>query len=165
MALSKSTADVIVETVATDGACQRAITPNPALDRLGDLQNPLTSTFLEFTGTAGAVRNFAMIMALKGPGDPVFDERICLGITAVTVKAIHRAMRAGKLPAIRSCSGVHRRHWGVEHEATWLRAADDSEYVFDWHATLKPRDPRISKLDDWMAATNAINYVFFKGFR
>jgi hypothetical protein len=165
MALSKATASVVVETVANDAACLRAISPNPKLDRFAELQNPLTSTVLQFTGTAGSVRNFAMILAGKGPGDPVFDERICLGIAALTVKAIHRAMRAGKLPDVRSCSGIHRRHWGVEHEATWVRTADDGEYVFDWHATLKPRDPRLSKATDWMEARNAINYVFFKGFR
>jgi hypothetical protein len=164
MALSKSTADAIVAAVAADTACLRAITPNPTLDKFAELTNPLTSTVLELTGAAGSVRNFAMILAGKGPGDPVFDDRICLGIVAVTVKAIHGAMRASKLPEVRACSGLHRRHWGVEHEATWIRTADDSEYAFDWHATLKPRDPLISKAEDWVVARNAINYVFFKGF-
>lgn len=164
MALSKSTADAIVAAVAADGACLRAITPNPVLDKFGELQNPLASKVLELTGTAGSARNIAMILAGKGPGDPVFDDRICLGIVAVTVKAIHGAMRARKLPDVRSCSGLHRRHWGVEHEATWIRAADDAEYVFDWHATLKPRNPLISKAEDWMVARNAIPYTFFKGF-
>jgi len=42
---------------------------------------------------------------------------------------------------------------------------DGSIYVFDWHATLKIRDPVISKLEDWRKAENAVNYVLFLGFK
>jgi hypothetical protein len=164
MSLSKAAADRIVLAVASDSTCLKAITPNPTLDKIGEWTNPLSSKVIEFTGTAGSLRNAFMMLAGKGPGDPVFDERICLGIAAVSVKAIHGAMRAGNIPEVRSCSGTHRRHWGIEHEATWIRTADDGEYVFDWHATLKPRNPMISKIDDWMEAKGAVPYVMFKGF-
>ena len=164
MTLSKNTADQIVAAVAADTACQKAIVPNPTLETLADWTSPGASLVLEFGGLAGGVRNFAMIMRGLGPGDPVFDERICLGIAAVTIKAIHKAMRAQQISGVASCSGIHRVHWGVEHEATWIRTTDDGEYVFDWHSTLRLKDPRISKASDWMVAGSAVNYVFFKGF-
>lgn len=158
--LSKAVAGKIVHAVASDPRCQKAIQPLPQADVLA----PVADLALRFTHTAGAVRNAAMLLQGKGPGDPEFDQKICLGIVAVTVKAIMDAVRARRIPEVLSVSGTHRVHWGVHHEATWVRMADDTEYVFDWHATLKVRDPAISKADDWLQARRAINFVLFQGF-
>ena len=52
----------------------------------------------------------------------------------------------------------------IEHEATWVRTSDDSTYAFDWHATLRLRDPMISTEDDFVKAQNATHFVLFDGF-
>jgi hypothetical protein len=159
MAISMEAAKKIVNAVAADARCCKAIEPNPN----GVYYNPIGTWALEFTQSAGGVRNLQMIFAGKGPGDEDFDRKICLGIVAQTVTAIHAAMKAQQLPEVRSCSGIHRVRWGIHHESTWVRMADDTEYVFDWHATLRVRDPAISKVSDWMDG-NAVNYVFFQGW-
>ena len=161
MALSKQAAQKIVDVVAGDARCRKAIEPNPEAIYLA----PGATWALEFTGTAGAVRNMAMIAMGKGQGDPDFDEKICLGIAERTVTAIHAAMKAGRLPEVRSCSSIHRVRWGIHHEATWVRMPDDTEYVFDWHATLRVHDPAISKVPDWMDGRSSVNFVLFQGFQ
>lgn len=88
-----------------------------------------------------------------------------IGIALVTSKAILNAISRGKLPEVHGSNTTHRIHWETHHEATWIRMKDDSEYIFDWHATLKVRDPAISKVEDWMIAKTAINFVLFSGFK
>lgn len=165
MALSKETARKIIEAVTIDTECQNAIEPNPTLQKIGGMLNPTTGFLLEFSHLAGSVRNAAMMLQGKYVGDKEFDEKICLGIALVTFKAILKAIKQGKLPEIHTASSIHRVHWGIHHEATWIRMKDDSEYVFDWHATLKMRDPAISKAEDWLIAKTAINFVLFSGFK
>jgi hypothetical protein len=119
---------------------------------------------------AGSVRNIPLVAKgiIQGKNledDPEATAKLCIGITAVTVKAIHNAIRQSKLPEVHGCSGTHRVHWGVHHEATWIRMKDGSEYVFDWHATLKINDPVISKADDWQNGRTGINFVLFAGFQ
>lgn len=157
MALARKTAGKIIDLVAADVNCQRAIQPESNTDFLWVMQD----LALEFTHTAGAFRNLAMIFSGKGPGDPTFDERICLGIALVTANAI----RKGNLPEVRSVATCHRVHWWVHHEATWVRMRDESEFVFDWHATLTIRDPAISRLENWIDAKMAVNYRIFLGFK
>jgi hypothetical protein len=161
MALSKETAQKIVEAVIIDADCQRIIEPNPSLPSF----NPGTDLFLRFSHLAGSVRNAAMMMQGKYTGDKEFDEKICLGIALVTFKAVLNAIKQGRLPEVHTANSIHRIHWGIHHEATWIRMKDDSEYVFDWHATLKLRDPAISKAEDWMRAQTAINFFLFSGFK
>jgi len=161
MALSRETAGKIVEVVAADANCRKAIQPKPELDFL----NPGTALLLEFSHLAGSVRNLAMMAQGKYVGDPVFDERICSGIAVVTQNAIYAAIKQGKLPDVRTAGATHRVHRTVHHQATSIDMIDGSIYVFDWHATLKIQDPVISKLDDWRNAENAINYVMFFGFK
>ncbi|MBK7708254.1 MAG: hypothetical protein IPJ30_21505 [Acidobacteria bacterium] len=58
MALSKVTASKIIEVIAADVECRRAIQPNPSLASL----NPVTSLLLEFTHIAGSVRNISLVL-------------------------------------------------------------------------------------------------------
>lgn len=173
MALSKSTAGKIVAAVAADPECQRVInwpliSPkiDPALPPVIQSIANAGRTILEFTGNAGATRNALLLLAGKGPGDASFDEKICLGISVVTQKAILKAMSAGRIPEIRSCSPAHREVgvFHVHHQATGVRTADDTWYIFDWHATLKLSNPAISKESFWLLGAAGISYVFFKGF-
>lgn len=161
MALSKETAGKIIEIVAADANCRKAIQPMPELDFL----NPGTALLLEFSHLAGSVRNLAMMAQGKYVGDPVFDERICSGIAVVTQNAIYAAIKRGKLPEVRTAGATHRVHRTIHHQATSIDMIDDSIYVFDWHATLKIQDPVISRLDDWRMGQNAVNYVLFSGFK
>ena len=102
---------------------------------------------LEFTGTAGSARNAPMLLEGKDFSDDDVAEKICLGITEIA-----------------SIATSHRRHLGIEHEATWVRMKDSSQYIFDWHATLRIRDPIISHYDDWQAARGGTHYFWFFGF-
>lgn len=161
MALSRETAGKIIEIVAADINCQRVIQTNPSSSFL----NPGTDLFLRFSHLAGSVRNAAMMLQGKYTGDKEFDEKICIGIALVTFKAILVAIKQNRLPEVYTANSTHRVHLGTHHEATWIRMKDDSEYVFDWHATLKLRDPVISKIEDWQKAQNGINYLLFSGFK
>jgi hypothetical protein len=173
MALSRSTANKIVAAVVADPDCQRVINwplISPTIDQalppaILSFANGARS-ILEFTQSAGAMRNTLMLLAGKEPGDASFDEKICLGISLVTLKAILKAMSAGRIPEIRSCSAVHRvtGAFHVHHQATCVQTADRNWYVFDWHATLRPSDPAVSKQSFWLLGTTGINYVFFSGF-
>ncbi|HRH43436.1 MAG TPA: hypothetical protein PKY82_17530 [Pyrinomonadaceae bacterium] len=170
MALSKETAGKIIQAVAIDQDCQNAISPNPILQKMAPVLNPTTDFLLKFTHLAGAVRNIPLvaknILQGKTPQeDPEMTARLCLGILAETVEAIHTALRQKKIPEVHTASGISRTHWGTHHAATCIRMEDDSEYVFDWHATLKINDPVISKPDDWVNAKIGINYVLFQGFK
>ena len=141
MALSKSTAAKIVAAVVADPECQRMInwslispTIDPALPPAILSFANAGRTFLEFTQSAGAMRNALMLLAGMEQGNASFDEKICLGISLVTLKAILKAMSAGRIPEILSCSCVHREAgaFQVHHQATGVRTADDTWYVFDW---------------------------------
>ena len=161
MALSKETASRIIDVVAADAKCRKAIQPRPELDFL----NPGTGLLLEFSHLAGSARNLAMILQGKYIGDPDFDERICSGIAVVTQNAIFAGIRAGKIFGVRTTGNAHRVHRTIHHEATSVDMTDGSIYIFDWHATLKVHDPVISRYEDWLNAQNGVNYVLFSGFR
>jgi len=173
MALSKATADQIVAAVVADPECQRVINWsffNPIIDQT---LPPVAQTFingiktvLEYTQSAGGVRNGVMLLSGKGTGDKSFDERICLGISELTQRTILKAMTAGKITGLRSCCPIHRETgpFKVHHQATGVRTLDDKWYVFDWHATLKPGDPVIDSDWAWTAGARGTNYVMFKGF-
>ena len=165
MALSKEIAGKIIEVIAADAECRKSIQPNPALD----LISPMTG-LLELTRLAGSVRNIPLVLKnilqnKKPEDDAEMTKLLCIGIVAATVKPLIAAVRRKGLPGVHTAGAISRVHWGVDHTATWIRMEDDSEYVFDWHATLKITDPAISKAPDWMRAQNAVNYIFFAGFQ
>jgi hypothetical protein len=165
MALSKETARKIIEVVAADPSCRNSIEPFPALG----IVNPGSDLLLRFSHLAGSVRNIPWvaknIIEGKTPEqDPEMTAKICVGIAFNTFEAIRKAIGQGKLPEVYAAGVGQRVHWGVHHQATSIRTQDRSEYIFDWHATLKIHDPAISKVDDWVIAQKAINYVLFSGF-
>jgi hypothetical protein len=41
---------------------------------------------------------------------------------------------------------------------------DESEYVFDWHATLKPTDPLINTEPRWTDGLMGFHYSRFPGY-
>jgi hypothetical protein len=162
MALTKQVAQKIVDAVADDSECWRVIEPPASRDP----KVRAMTRVLEYTETAGSFRNVLLMAMGKEPGDPTFDRLICQGVQVVTQKAILKWMRANRLPEVRSCAGAHRITgiFRVHHQATWVRMRDDAEYVFDWHATLRVRNPVISKLPDWLVARNGLLFEQFEGF-
>ena len=157
MSLSRKTAAKIVDAVAADATCKRAIQTNPAFD----LFFAGRMLALEFTGTAGSARNALMLLEGKDFSDDDVAEKICLGIALATANAIRKA----EITEIASLATSHRRHLGIEHEATYLGTYErSSQYIFDWHATLRIRDPIISHYDDWQAARGGTHYFWFLGF-
>lgn len=158
MALSRQTAKKIIDVVAADHTCQRIIRIEPDKNFL----LPLFPSILRFTNLAGSFRNASMMLQLKYTGDKEFDEKICIGIRIITVAAIIKAL--GRLPEIHTAGQVHRVNWGNHHEATWIKMKDNTEYVFDWHATLTIHDPLISRVENWVKGDIAVHFLIFRGF-
>ena len=170
MALSQETAKKIIDVVAADADCRNSIESSGSVNAtINPVPDLLFNQYLRFKGLAGSVRNIPLVMhgivSGKSPeDDPETTAKLCIGIVAVTVKAIIAAIRQGKLPEVKSSSAISRVSWKIHHSATWVRMTDDSEYVFDWHATLLILDPRLSKAENWVKAQGAINFVLFRGF-
>jgi hypothetical protein len=119
---------------------------------------------LERLHWAGAARNLAMVLMLKGPGDEEFDSKICRGIALTTKVAIVASVLNGKLPKVQSSYVAERVVKGYPHAATNLYMKDGTEYVFDWWPTLNPRNPLVSSLAVWRVAGKSVEYKAFKGF-
>ena len=156
MSLSRETAGKVVDAVAGDAACKRAIQTDPLFDVF--FAGPMLA--LEFTGTAGSARNALMLLEGKDFSDDEVVEKICLGIALATANAIRKA----GISDVKSVATSHREKLGIHHEGTWLRMQDSSQYIFDWHATLRTRDPLISPYDDWHAGKPGTHYFSFFGF-
>lgn len=164
MALSKAAASEIVKVVEADVNCRNVILWNP---NLAFIRFPL-----DFMQITGSIRNLWFDYLLgkkKMEDDEEKSSRICIGITMFTVIALVAALRQRKLPGVRSIAGISRVTgiFNVHHTATRIRMDDDSEYVFDWHATLQVSNPVISKMSDWVDARRltSFHYVFFRGFK
>lgn len=154
MSLSLQTARKVVEIVDSDADCRRVIS------------DPFKSFLLEKAGLAGSARNAALLAFGwafgKGEGTDEFNDLICQGIAQYTFKALFKNI--SKIPELRAVATSHRKHLGTHHEATWLRMTDDSEYIFDWHATLNIYNPLISRADKWQKAEDQIPLIHFGGF-
>jgi hypothetical protein len=50
-------------------------------------------------------------------------------------------------------------------ENWWVRMKGDTEYVFDWHATLNIYNPILSQAADWPQALNEVPAASFRGFK
>jgi hypothetical protein len=174
MALSKEAAKKIIDVVSADPACIDAmkwnLSDNEILNSMipTPVQNMFgaAKVFMAQTGTAGGVRNSGMLARGKEQGDAEFDKKACYGISLVTMKAILKAMSAKQLPEVSKCSTIHRVTGaaGVHHDATRIMTPDECEYVFDWHATLKPADPIINTDVRWLDGKWGFNYSRFSGF-
>ena len=162
MALTVETVRKICDIVNKDTDCRSVIN--------ADVPSPV----LQLTGLAGAARNLVLISGDIIPplatrsinemlGRKVDNTKLlCLGITVATQKAILRERKS--LPELHACAAISRVHWGVHHTATWVRMKDDSEYAFDWHATLNIYDPLLSRAEEWMEAKGAVFARNFGGF-
>lgn len=162
MALTVETVRKICDIVNKDPDCRLVINSN------------INSPVLEMAGLAGSVRNMILIsgdfippLATRSINDMLGrkvdnSKLLCIGITAATSKAILKERKS--LPELHSCSAISRIHWGVHHTATWVHMKDDSEFVFDWHATLNIYDPLLSRAADWIDAKGEVFARNFRGF-
>lgn len=164
MSLTKSEATEIVNAVAADAESLRRIQEGAIVaDKLPDSW-----------GINGSIRNWGYVacnMASFGnacdPRDAAYAEKVCTGITDATIKAITDASNcrkalAGRIKKVTSISRVG--FMGTDHTATEVIMDDGSEYVFDWHATLNPRNPMLHKAADWSRSTGGRTFASFAGF-
>ena len=88
MALDIDTARVIVDVISADLSSRRLLndygahpTPTPPFidPPMGFVPPMPLHGALESLHLAGAARNLAMVLLLKGPGDKEFDDKICTG--------------------------------------------------------------------------------------
>jgi hypothetical protein len=169
MALSKETARKIINVVKTDTDCQKAVSfdSNDASDWI----SLLGGTYFMMGGISpGSVRNAYyitknLLLGREIEQDDYQSSRICIGIVASTVKALSRALMQKRLPEVKAVSGSSRVLHGIHHTATWVRLADETEYVFDWHPTLDLENPMLSKADDWNRNGLSTPYALFGGFK
>lgn len=161
MALSKSQATAIVEVVAAHPPSIARIQKDPWRD------SALTHALPDSWGATGASRNWRLVLTGRDPTDPAIAATVCTGIADSTMEALTKALngRPGALPGVKSINVLSRNGTlGTDHTATLIVMADGTEYVFDWHATLNPRNPMISKKRDWLDSRGGITYVHFTGF-
>lgn len=160
MALTKSQATAIVDVVAADPISILRIEKSSA--------DPLTARMVpESLGISGAMRNWGFVAIGADSSDPAVAMFVCTGIAEATSTAIEQAKAAkpGSLPGVKSAGQVSRvGTLGTDHTATLITMDDGSEYVFDWHATLNPRNPMISKKSDWMRSSGGTTYFHFAGY-
>jgi len=171
MALNKATAGKIIEIVAADPECQRRITWTKVNPALAAALPPVVLSFakgmekvLELGQIAGGVRNAVLMAMGREPGSKEFDEICCAGIAASVVEAIYKVLKMGGLPEVRSAPTVKRTARGIYHTANCFIMRDDSEYVFDWHATLQIRDPAINTVMAWESGAHGYNYRAMPNF-
>lgn len=167
MALSRSTAKEIIDIVSHDTKSTESI----------------SSVFSYFGSIAGSVRNAAMVGAdlpanlvnflgletTKNFPEGTWNREkwICSGIAKLTTEAINKAVLIQKkLPKVRFAREI-KRTGGNDHYATQLVMRDGSDYIFDWHATLNVRNPRIYRVRNWHSALTGSGYTYenFMGFK
>ena len=161
MCLSKEAASDIVSAVKKDADCNAKI--NSRLKR-----RPAS------WGASGWTRNVAYGVYLSVTLDdyvysasgtnPAFESLLCTGIASCTERAIAGALERPGIPEVKSVGKVDR--FDPPHTATLITMKEGSEYVFDWHATLNPRNPLIYRAADWQAKRRAYaqEAVAFTGF-
>src|SRR5436190_11582025 len=142
MSLSRKTAAKIVDAVAADATCKRAIQTNPAFDlffagRCWHSSSRERRGLHEMLRCSSKARIFQTMMLLR---------KFVSG-SRWQLRMQFERPRSRKSRALRQAIEN-----GIEHEATWVRMKDSSQYMVDWHATLRIRDPIISHYDDWQAA-------------
>jgi len=161
MKLTRGLAKAIVDVVALDKEAQRRI------------DSVLAYALPDALGGAGGIRNFgfALVETYFGDGNPTKeqDSLVCYGITEHTSQLINTAIKKSKqdsmLRTIKKASYVNRDLYGMPHQATLVCFQDDTQVVFDWHATLNSKNPLIyPSSDDFTKGTNSVNFDSFTGF-
>ena len=172
MALDIDTAKAIVDVICADVSSRRVLDnyrpppapPPPFIDPPMGFAPPMPlHGALESLHLAGAARNLAMLLRLKGPGDQEFDDKICTGVALTTKAAIVANMVSGKLPKVLGSYVAERVVNGYAHKGTGVGMRDGTDYVFDWWKTLNPRNPIVSSLAAWRVAGRSVEYRAFKG--
>jgi hypothetical protein len=157
LALTRSVAAQIVETVEKDAECKKRIPKVYGARVLGNL------------GIAGSLRNLANPKMFVVPNyQPTQEESdlACTGIAEATSKALNaRAKKEVSFPVAKSDS-VSRESQvlGVHHTATSVTLRTGESFVFDWHATLMIGNPMIHpSVDAWMHDVDGILYSQWTG--
>lgn len=148
MALSVVTATRIVSAVVQDSESRKRI------------DSPLAKVLPDRLGVAGGVRNVWMILQGNDGSEPEAAKLSCVGIADATSEAINGA----KIPGVASATMHDRPNTKTEHTATLVVMEDGSEYVFDWHTTLKVHEPMIYRKKEWDRASGGVLFSAFKGF-
>ena len=149
MCLPRLTAQQVVDAVRNDATCNLNI--KSWLRKL-----PASA------GASGTLRNLGYFVMAKDPSDPAIAAQTCTGIAVATVSAIETARKAGQISGIQSVERIDR--FGLmPHTATKVTAPDGATYVFDWHATLNPRNPLINYEDEWTRKLAGTPFASFYG--
>ncbi len=185
MALSRETANRIVDAVAADPECVSRI----------------RSVFALIPGAqSGAVRNFGIAtvnntsmlandayhwvlqrdpkfreswlgqwldrkdLTVMDPGDPAVERYVCTGIASATLTALRQAKAASPAAFERVAElDLVSRTKPYDHTATFV-ATPDGEYVFDWWKTLHPACPMIYHQADFLLNRGGVLHLHFGGF-
>jgi hypothetical protein len=93
---------------------------------------------------------------------------VCTGIAEATAKAINDALKrapaGATLGAVLRADSQDRVGTTTAHTATGIWMRDKSNYVFDWHATLRVGDPMLHKTTADFSAGNGVLFSQFTGF-
>lgn len=164
MSLTKAEANEMVNAVLADAESLRRI-------REGNI---IADKVPDSLGISGSIRNWGYVacnIATGGsacdPREAEYAESVCTGIADQTAKAISEAAKCRVLLASRleQATVLSRLGFmGTDHTATHIIMVDKTEYVFDWHATLNPRNPMIHKAADWKRSTGGVLFAKFTGF-
>lgn len=169
LALTRSIATQIVETVMADGECKRRI---PKVYDSALIKSPLSRAVgrtIGKLGIAGSARNLSNPKMFLVPGyAPTQEESdlACTGIASATADALNaRAKREPAFP-VAMADSVSRESelLGVHHTATSVKLRSGESFVFDWHATLMIGNPMIHpSIDAWMHDLDGILYSRWNG--
>lgn len=133
-----------------------AVVANPGC--VSQIDSWLATLLPDGLGVAGGIRNFGYAVAntytgAMDPGDPETAAKVCTGIAHSTSLVITAAIARGQLPEVKSATTIDRNADSKvlpPHTATLVVLADDSEYVFDWHATLNSSNPKVLPKNSWL---------------
>jgi hypothetical protein len=153
MSLSTHTASIVVQSVSRSTQTRQILKTS-------------VPEFLQKLGIAGDLRNWLLVAMGNDGSEPESAAIVCVGIASATASDIQSYIQAGKLPDVEAVSTCDRSPPTVEayHTATLVTMMDKTQYVFDWHATLNPNDPWISRLAEWLVAKGGQRFALFKGF-
>jgi hypothetical protein len=169
LALTRSIATQIVETVQADPECKRRI-PKVYDDAI--IKSPLSRGLGEAFGSigiAGSLRNLSnpkMFLVPDYEPTQAESDLACTGIGTATAAALSaRSKREPGFP-VASADTVSRQSaiLGTHHTATTVKLRSGETFVFDWHATLMIGNPMIHPaVDAWMHDLDGILFSRWTG--
>jgi len=186
MALSRETANALVEAVANDEHCQQQIksvfllipggqagaTRNMGMALLNGVSMKadegmkwLVNRKPDFAGSWLGKYLISRDLTVFDPSDPSTARYLCTGIADATLAAIQaaKAKRPGVFTKV-SAVDVVSRFEPFDHTATAVTTADGGEYVFDWWKTLHPWSPMLYRRDEFLENRGGVLFVHFGGW-